>query len=280
MTEREAAIVELLRTRDDHLPEPVRRAEASAGFVHKPRSRTCPDCLANGAVTFDCETCGGNGVVEGKRLANLALPDSLADDDSSRDPYAEHLIQPYGFDATRHDEARERDRQIDMLERQTAAPRSEADMLDEANRHPYAWEIARRRMYRRFDYEELDLALEQLRDVDHDAYRALHAVYVYAWAPANAAPSACARGLAFLDERLPRVDHPNAWKRRPLRAPAPQPQRRLVGKVERSAGPVARSIRDDRIRELAAAGKKPNEIAVECFVSIRTVYNVCRQVAA
>lgn len=268
MTEREAAIVELLRTRDDHLPEPVRRSEASAGFVHRARSRTCPDCLANGSVSIHCETCGGSGVVEGKRLQNIAAPDELPDDGSRRDPYAESRIQPYGFDPTRHDEARERDRQIDMLERQTAPARSEADLLDDANRHPFAWEIARRRMYRRFDYAALDRALEWIREVDPVAHRALHAVYVYGWmGNVGSAARHCSDGLRLLDWALPAR----------LRAPAPQPGRRIVARVERSAGPAVREIRDDRIRELAREGRKPAEIAAECFVSIRTVYNVCRE---
>lgn len=253
--ERAAAIIRLLETRDEHLPEPVRRTEASAGFVHRTKAAvTCQDCLANDRVMFNCETCHGSGRIEEWR---------------ERDPYAMEVVLPYGFDGSQHDVTRERDRQIDILDRQLAPPRSEAEMLDDANRHPYAWEIARRRMYRLFDYAPLDRALEQLRAADEVASRAIHAVYIYAWAPRTMAPAACARGLAFLDERLPD----------PLRAPTPERRPHFVGKVARGAGATARAIRDDRIRELAAEGKKPNEIAAECFVSIRTVYNVCRDAA-
>jgi len=256
VTERRAAIIRLLQTRDEHLPEPVRRTEAASGFVHRTKAAvTCPDCLANGKVTFGCETCGGQGFTEEYR---------------ERDPYAIGVVLPFGFDVSAHDAARERDRQIDALERQLNRPQSAADEIAEANAHPYVWEIARRRMYRLFDYAALDLALEGMRDRDHSAYRALHAVYVYAWAPPTVAVAECERGLVFLDERLPEE----------LRAPAPARERTIVAKLERSAGPIARSIRDDRIRDLAAQGEKPAAIAASCFVSIRTVYNVVKEIAA
>jgi hypothetical protein len=259
--ERHDAIVRLLQTRDEHLPEPVRRTEASAGFVHggldaKGQHRrwlSCPDCLANDRVMFGCETCGGLGRIP----------------DEGRDPYAKNDVLPFGFDVSRHDETRDRDRQIAALEQQTR-PASSIDELAEANAHPYVWELARKRMYRLFDYAALDHALEQLRNVDHTSYRALHAVYVYAWAPPTVAVVECERGIAFLDERLPED----------LRAPAPERSRTIVAKLERSAGPTARAIRDDRIRELATQGEKPAAIAASCFVSIRTVYNVVREIAA
>ncbi|MGH7326844.1 MAG: hypothetical protein ACREJX_00710 [Polyangiaceae bacterium] len=253
--ERAEAIVRLLQTRDEHLPEPIRRSEASSGFVHRTKAAiSCPDCLANGRVLKTCETCHGQGFTEEFR---------------ERDPYAIGLVLPFGFDVSRHDETHDRDRQIEMLERQTEPPKSEEDMLADANAHPYVWELARRRMYRLFDYPVLDRALELLRDVDHSAYRALHAVYVYGWAPPGVGVRECDRGLAFLDERLPD----------PLRAPAPERQRAIVGKLARAAGPSAHAIRDDRIRELAASNMKPAEIAAACFVSIRTVYNVVREAA-
>lgn len=254
--ERREAIIRLLQTRDDHLPEPVRRTEASRGFVHSDpdNTETCSDCLANDRVMFGCETCGGSGRVAAPR---------------SRDPYAKDVVVAYGLDGSRHEATRARDRQIEILGQQLR-PASTVDEIADANAHPWPWEVTRQRKWNLFDYAALDRALEQLRNVDHTAYRALHAVHVYAWAPSTVATVECERGVAFLSDRLPD----------PLRAPAPERYQVIVAKLERSAGPTARAIRDDRIRLLAAQGGKPAEIAASCFVSIRTVYNVVREMAA
>lgn len=254
--DRRDAILNLLRTRDEHLPEPVRRTEASTGFVHRMPARvTCPDCLANDRTMFGCETCGGRGYTEKMR---------------ERDPYATDKVMPYGLDGTRHEAARERDRQLGMLDRQLARPKSAADELAEANANPYAWELARRRMWKLYDYSALDRALEQLRAVDEDASRALHAVYVYAWMPEGpAVEMACERGLVFLDERLPD----------PLRAPKGEQAARVRGPLRPEAGSAAKKTRDDEMRSRSADGMSAAELASEFGVSIRTVYNVVNQAA-
>lgn len=265
--ERRDAIVRLLRTRDDNLPEPVRRTEASAGFVNKSRPRTCPDCLANGRVMFGCETCGGSGEVSRRALHRLAVPDELPDDGDRRDPYAEAGVVPFGFDPSRHDAARDRDRQIAMLERQTAPPMSEADLLAEANEHPYVWELERRRMYRDFDYAALDRALDELRGVDYSAYRALHAVFVYRWLAECDAPHAhIERGIVFLDDHLPET----------LRAPAPEkPLTSTVrGPMRPEAGKYAKHLRDGAMRAAADAGATLAELMESFGVSKSTVYSV------
>jgi hypothetical protein len=258
MSERRDAIVRLLRTRDEHLPEPRHRTETMAGFVHRAPARiSCPDCLANDKAMFGCETCGGRGYTEEHR---------------ERDPYAVDQVMPFGLEPDFREANRNRDRQIEILGQQLR-PASKVDELEDANRHPYAWERARAAMYRRFDYGALDCALEQLRLLDDLAYRMLHSVHVYGWFThiTPAVEAICDRGIAFLDEQLPD----------PLRAPEPIPsaEQKIVGKLERAAGASARAIRDARICGLASQGLKPAEIAAECHVSIRTVYLVTRAAA-
>lgn len=168
--ERRAAIERLLDTRNDHLPEPVRRSEASTGFAHNVPARvSCEDCLSNGRAMFGCVTCGGRGYREVKR---------------ERDPMAESKVTAYGLDGSRHDATRARDRAIDVLDQQLR-PATKVDELADANAHPYAWERARARMYASFDYAALDRALEQLQ-----------------LARPGASPRSDA-SLAFLDDRMP-----------------------------------------------------------------------------
>jgi len=157
-------------------------------------------------------------------------------------------VQPYGLDGTYLERVRARDVAIDRVAAQLAPPKkTEADLIEEANQHPYAWESARRRMYAEFDYAALDRALELLHHVR---------------------PGASPRstfGLRFLSAKLPD----------PLRAPPKPKTLQVVGKVARGAGPNAREVRDAEIRRLAEVEKlKPVEIAIKCHVSIRTVYNV------
>lgn len=226
-----------------------------------------------------CETCGGSGeIVSPRRLGAIALPDARPEDGEARDPYAKgDKVQPYGMGDEDELDAKDRLVALDNAIRAAARrldemlPASEADLLERANREPYAWERERERMYDRFDYAALDVALEQLRQVDGPAYTLLHSVHVYGWQqqPSTTVESIVERGLAFLDKRLPH----------PLRAPGPEPERRVVAKVERAAGDVALQVRNDRIRQMAAEGAKPAEIAKACHVSIRTVYNVVRAAA-
>jgi hypothetical protein len=189
-----------------------------------------------------------------------------------RDPYATEAVLPFGFDVDRHAVTRARDAEIARLDRQIAPPRSEADLLAEANAHPYAWELARGRMWRFFDYAALDRALEALRGANEPACRALHAVYVYAWMDERRASGRLLDlGLAFLDERLPD----------PLRAPDPPPPLRVRGPLQPGggAGVDARELRNADMRKQAAAGRDPVEIAREFRVSLRTVYRVVNEAA-
>jgi hypothetical protein len=252
--ERRDAIVRLLRTRDEHLPEPVHRTEASAGFVHQdPDHReTCPDCLANDRPMFGCETCGGSGWVSAPRV---------------RDPYATEAVVPFGFDGSKHDASHARDREIEVLGQQLR-PASAVDELADANAHPYGWERARRQMLRLYDYPALDLALERLRLSDDGASRALHAVYVYAWqvepllGPLH---RALERGLAFLDEHLPdRLRVPNDEKR----------SETVRGPLRPEAGIAAKTLRDTEMRRGAAAGATVMELCERFGVSKSTVYAV------
>lgn len=204
--DRRNEIVWLLTHRNDHLPLPSRHVESSPGFVNEPRPRTCPDCLANGRTMVGCETCGGSGVVEPKRIGLVSSVDELPDDGETRDPYANN--ETVGYDRTRHDSVSARDRQIEMLKQQTRPPRKEFELLEEANRRGYAWEEERRAMYRQHDFAVLDEALDVLRSHDADAAHALNAVYVDGWMAevgqiTPVAEQLCERGLSLLSACLP-----------------------------------------------------------------------------
>ena len=195
-------IVWLLTHRNDDLPVSLRPATpaAQAGFVGgrdekgKPvRWVSCPDCIANDRVMPGCETCRGRGEIP----------------DVGPDPYQKNeQVLPFGFEQTRHDASHERDRKIEMLARQTRPPRSEAELLEEANRRGYAWEETRRQMYARYDFAAIDDALDTLRAHDVDAAHAINAVYVDGWLAevgqvTPLAEELCERGISFLSDRLP-----------------------------------------------------------------------------
>lgn len=226
---RRARIVALLETRDDGLPTPWRSSRVPAGFDHRATVRvTCPDCLANDfrlrsrrGLSRGCETCGGVGYVEERR---------------DRDPYARNDKPSYGS-LERRDQALERDRQIDMLGRQTRPPVQVDEEADAAD-HPYRWERERVRMWRRYDYQWLDVELDALRDRDPDGCHALHAVYVYGWLQEVSAivEEAVERGLRFLELRGRLYE---ALAGRPLRAPG----------FEQAKHPAL--VRRDRTRRVA-----------------------------
>lgn len=191
MSERISAIIVLLQTRDEGLPQPVARSDAPSGFVDKVVvTLSCPDCLTNGRRMIGCETCGGSGHLEEYR---------------EHDPYAINKVQPFGLTPQRHEAARRRQAELARLEAQTREPwKSPAEELADANRHPYAWEIERQRRYRNFDYAALDLALDTLRISDEAAYHLLHTVYVYGLVDLSVTLEAiAARGLFFIAARMP-----------------------------------------------------------------------------
>jgi hypothetical protein len=211
--ERRNAIIRLLETRDDNLPLSTRRDHSSSGFVHNAPARvSCPDCLANDRIMFGCETCKGRGHIEEHR---------------ARDPYAVEKVQPYGIDATRHERARERDAQIARLDAQTREPwKTDRDELADAQKHPYAWEIARRRMYDRHDYRALDTALELLRNFNPQLSAAVVSVYSYGLVePSATLEAAIERGLCFIDRLMPA----------PIRAPGGEKHPVLQRRERRNA---------------------------------------------
>lgn len=213
------------------------RTAHQSGFAHRVRVRvSCEDCLANERTTRprkSCEVCHGRGYAEEWR---------------NRDPYAiSDTVQPYGIDQTvKLGHVSARDAEIDRLEQQTApAWKSPEDELEDANRHPYGWEIARKQMYDRFDYRALDVALDEL-------LKTLPGV-----SPRSA------RGLAFLLERMPEK----------IRAP------RVVAAAAAPARKVDPLERNALMVERAREGASPSEIAVEFRVSIKTVYRVVAKAA-
>ena len=232
---RHCQILRLLETRYDGLPEPVRRDHAAAGFVHSAVERlSCSDCLANGRTMFGCEGCGGRGWVERAR---------------SHDPYAVRSVAPYGLDGSALERARATERLIERLADQTRPPWvSEADVV--AALRPEAWEVARARMFARFDYAALELALELLT-MHH---------------PGRAARSRS--GLAFIDARMPS----------PIRAPrelvcVPVKGRALNGHGLRQ--------RDALIRRLVLSEDRPVQwVAREHGISPSQVNRICSRRAA
>jgi len=253
-SDRRAAIIRLLETRDDNLPLPSARTVGVAGFVHDKRSRSCPDCLANGRVMFDCETCGGSGVVDGSRFDRVSAADELPDDGDRRDPYSvNEKTTRYGLDGSRHDTAHARDRQIEMLARQIRPALSEAALLEEANREPYVWEIARARMFRLYDYRALNTALAWLRN------------------RFPAAPAMSNFTLAYLDVVLPD----------PLRAPGAEAAVVNVAARGRHADRRALDQRDDKVRAAIDSGTPTAEVAALFRLSVSQVNRiVARGVAA
>lgn len=198
--DRRAAIIWLLEHRNDHLPQPTRIATASGFVGGKIRTLSCPDCLANDRVMFGCETCGGNG----------QIPDDRKDpmDDPLKDPPPDPRRKIYWGGNSRVEDAAWRDRELSLLAHQIKAPRSEQDLLAEANQRGYAWEEQRRSLYRNTDLAALDRSLDRLRSHDTDAAHALNMVYVDGWLlqVGDITPLIevlCDRGIRFLSLCLP-----------------------------------------------------------------------------
>ena len=263
--DRIAAIVRLLETRNDGLPMQRRRPDSPSGFAHRVKVRvSCPDCLANDRVLKGCETCHGRGFVEEWR---------------THDPYAINTVRPYGFTPDeRRESEKARARELAVLKAQTTPPRSEADLLAEANERGEAWEEARKAMYADFDYAALDRAMDSLYLHDADAHRALVEVHEFGWLdPPHGAHlrAALDRGFVFLDGRLP------ADLRAPA-APESQPVEAVeVGRPDRDARRSRAHDRHARILELhESTSMSAAEIAQACRCSLRTVYTVVQKQAA
>lgn len=212
--ERRNAIIRLLETSNEGLPEPTRREHSASGFVNEVRPRTCPDCIANGRVMKTCETCHGSGTVSPIHLDQVALTDALPDDGQLRDPYAVNDRVTAFSDTAKRGHVAERDAAIDRAKKLGRdRPASELDAVKEANAEPYLWERERDARRKRFDYDALAAALELLRDRDPAACALLHAAYVYGWSePSTTMEAHVERALIFIDERMPD----------PIRAPGGQ----------------------------------------------------------
>lgn len=224
---RRAAIIRLLQARHAFL-EPARRVEyATRGFVHDTLApQVCPTCEG---VDDRCADCHGRGSVEVRRR---------------RDPYAIDKVQPYGLDPTRHEHARDRDAEIQRLAQQTAPPKSEADLLAEANQRDYTWLDARRRWH----LAELERALDGIRHTSEPVWHALHALRV--GAPLFEA------GIVALDLLLPD----------PLKAPTPQ------------QAPARDETRDERIARLVLREGVPTaDVAASEHLSVRQVQRIVNQ---
>lgn len=216
---RRGQLIRLLELLNEGLPVPSRRDHSASGFVNGARSRSCPDCLANGRVMFGCETCGGSGEVTGARVDAVAIPDRLPDDGLSRDPYAvSDQVVAYGVRDTRKlGFSPARDAEIARLGEQIREPfRNVGEEIDAANRSGgYRWERERRQLRRRYDIDAMTVALDELRVTDEPGYRLLHSVYVYGWSePSVLMEEAVERALRFLDSRMPC----------PMRAPGDEPR--------------------------------------------------------
>lgn len=246
---RRDAIVRLLEQLHAGLPDTgAARPLSTAGFVHDtPARESCPDCLANGFVSRDCETCSGQGFLEQRRR---------------RDPYDTGVTAGYAlaFGGEAREAAARRDVELVTLDRQLAPPKSEADQQAEANAHPAAWELERDRLHDDYDYAELERGLEVLRDLDFDAYRAVYAVHVHGWLPQEGRAAALAeRALELLDGWMP---PPPIVIRAPERVVAVTVEERTI------AG------RDIRIREAFTGGESVKRLAKRHGLSVSQVNRI------
>jgi hypothetical protein len=240
--ERRAAIVRLLEALTDGLPMPARAPMSTLGFVHGATAReTCEDCLANGFVSRDCETCGGGGFLERRRV---------------RDPYDTGAASGwFGSSSAKHERGRERDAEIARLAAQTAPALPAAEIV--ATVRPERWEAERRALREDFDVGAVERLLDELALVDVDAYRAVHAVHVYSWLPSSGLAAVCVeRALVFLSARLPEV----------LRSPPP---------VEvKLAAALTRAERNREIRKLAGEGAVSQWLARRFALSVAQVNRI------
>jgi len=234
MADRHAQILVLLETRYDHLPEQVRRAHTTPGFAHGVDAHvTCPDCFGEQPARVGCETCGGRGYqVERRR----------------RDPYQVNQVTPYGLAGAAAQRELEFTATMGRLEAQLRPPwPTAADELADANLHPEPWEIERARMFARFDYRALELALERLHD---------------GW-PGVAATSA--QGLELLD----------GWMPDPIRAPAPAPAEPAPANGH-SMNAHALKQRDELIRRQVVTEDRPVQwVARQHGLSPSQVNRIC-----
>lgn len=235
-------IVRLYETRDDHLPEPMRRDHAARGFIHQTDAHeACPDCLANDRTTYACETCHGRGYLVVVR---------------ERDPYAVDKVQPYGLNTDARLEAeRDRHAELERLAVQTRAPwKSVRDEIAEANKpgNDYGWREARKTMHERYDYDALRVALELLH-VQHPGV-----------------PDLSPYGLSFIDAKMPAK----------IRAPRVHVVPASVPAKGVSAGGKALKDRDRLVLDLAARGVDYREIAKTVGLSSRQLRRVINERSA
>lgn len=185
---------------------------------------------------------------------------------SETDPYETGVARGHFNESQRrHERTRDRDREIDRIADQVAPPRSEAELLADADEHPFGWELERLRLREEFDVPALERALEVLRDVDADAYRAVFAVHVHCWVPEEGAAALLAdRAVAFVDPWLPAE----------LRAPAEQTPVGVSVSVQ-EALKAAHGNRDRAIRRLVVdADAAPQWVAGQFGLSVSQVNRI------
>lgn len=226
--ERRGEIIRLLEVLDDGLPMPSRAPLSQLGFVHRASFReSCPDCLANGFVSHLCESCGGQGFLEGRR---------------ARDPY--DTGQNRGWLGAAGIEAeKERDREIARLESQTAPPRPEAELAAVAR--PAGWEVERGRLRDRFDVVLVAAALERLSGEDSEACHAVYAVFVYRYVrpAASSAHGVLERGLRELSGWLPsRLRSPEPRVSAAVAVLEPRVRNRLIRQASKRDGATSQML--------------------------------------
>lgn len=221
---RRAALIRLLETMNDGLPEP--RGQW-AGFGAVPgetatRKQPCRSCDETGSVNTrtgpkPCPKCDGKGwyLVDGYtgRRENEPQPPAPTQRLGS-------LSGPERQE-WRHKTDAAIDRTKEQLAVGTAGPQTLADELAEANHSGgYRWERERNDLRKRFDYPALNRALAVLRDRDEPAHALLHSVYVYGWLePSTVMQAAIERGLVLVLARMPETirapgfEHPALQRR-------------------------------------------------------------------
>lgn len=255
------------------IPPPAGSRPAGApGFASETsRWETCPDCLSNDRVLPGCETCGGRGeVFVGGRDPYAEPPDSVP---------ADPRRIAAGFGGADRELARDRARRTELeLERLEEESRIRAGIHAPGDRESRAID-ARDRLYRRGSVDKVARAIESLRDLSPTDYRHVWAVVLSE--PALSAPvtPVTARAFARLAALVPDpivvprgvpVDQEDETER------LARDGKEALWRGRNGWARATRAERDQRIRDLHAAGDSTSAIAVRVHVTRRHVQRIVR----
>lgn len=202
--QRRLAIIRLLATMDDGLPEPAGQW-ASFGALPGEKAtkrQPCRSCDTSGRVntrTGDepCAKCDGAG---------WFLVDAYTGRRENEPVAAGQALGALSGPA-REEWRKRTDETIRRIRSQLVRPTSSRDEIEEANQTPEPWERARKRMFKRYDYGALNRALDALRCGNHACQRAaaaVRSVYTHGHTePSTTLERDAELGLFLLDRLMP-----------------------------------------------------------------------------